>query len=36
MSERFPDARLALLSSDLVPSLVEMREIIKTMVGGVA
>jgi primosomal protein N' (replication factor Y) len=32
--ERFPGARLALLSSDLVPSLTEMREIIKTIEAG--
>ena len=29
VAERWPDARVALLSSDLIPSLVEMREIIK-------
>ncbi len=29
VAERFPEARVALLSSDLIPSLVEMREIIK-------
>ncbi|HXF52514.1 MAG TPA: primosomal protein N' [Hyphomicrobiaceae bacterium] len=34
VSERFPEARLALLSSDLVPSLTEMREIIKTIETG--
>ena len=33
---RFPAARLALLSSDLVPSLTEMREIIKTIEAGEA
>jgi primosomal protein N' (replication factor Y) len=33
---RFPKARLALLSSDLVPSLVEMREVIKTIEAGEA
>ena len=32
--ERFPEARLALLSSDLVPSLTEMREIIKSIEAG--
>jgi primosomal protein N' (replication factor Y) len=32
--ERFPEARLALLSSDLVPSLTEMREIIKSIETG--
>jgi primosomal protein N' (replication factor Y) len=36
VTERFPDARLALLSSDLVPSLTEMREIIKTIEAGEA
>jgi primosomal protein N' (replication factor Y) len=36
VKERFPDARLALLSSDLVPSLTEMREIIKTIEAGEA
>jgi primosomal protein N' (replication factor Y) len=34
VKERFPEARLALLSSDLVPSLVEMREIIKSIEAG--
>lgn len=29
VAERFPHARVALLSSDLIPSLVEMREVIK-------
>jgi primosomal protein N' (replication factor Y) len=33
---RFPDARLALLSSDLVPSLLEMREVIKGIEAGEA
>jgi primosomal protein N' (replication factor Y) len=33
---RFPKARLALLSSDLVPSLIEMREVIKTIESGEA
>jgi primosomal protein N' (replication factor Y) len=33
---RFPTAQLALLSSDLVPSLTEMREIIKTIEAGEA
>ena len=32
--ERFPEARLALLSSDLIPGLVEMREIIRTIEAG--
>ena len=36
VAERFPTARLALLSSDLVPSLVEMREIIKRIECGEA
>jgi primosomal protein N' (replication factor Y) len=36
VAERFPSARLALLSSDLVPSLVEMREIIKRIEVGEA
>lgn len=36
VAERFPGARLALLSSDLVPSLVEMREIIKSIEAGEA
>jgi primosomal protein N' (replication factor Y) (superfamily II helicase) len=33
---RFPKARLALLSSDLVPSLIEMREVIKCIESGEA
>jgi primosomal protein N' (replication factor Y) len=36
VAERFPAARRALLSSDLVPSLVEMREIIKRIECGEA
>ena len=36
VAERFPEARLALLSSDLVPSLIEMREIIKKIEAGEA
>ena len=36
VAERFPDARLALLSSDLVPSLIEMRDIIKRIEAGEA
>src|SRR5262245_21350908 len=36
VAERFPQARTALLSSDLVPSLLEMREIIKTIEAGEA
>ncbi len=34
VSERFPEARLALLSSDLVPGLVEMRAIIRDIEAG--
>ena len=34
VAERFPEARLALLSSDLVPGLTEMREIIKKIEAG--
>jgi len=34
VAERFPDAKLALLSSDLIPSLVEMREIIGRIEAG--
>ncbi len=34
VKERFPDARIALLSSDLIPSLVEMREVIHTIERG--
>jgi primosomal protein N' (replication factor Y) (superfamily II helicase) len=36
VQERFPDARLALLSSDLVPGLTEMRAIIKDIEQGEA
>ncbi|HEX5959031.1 MAG TPA: primosomal protein N' [Hyphomicrobiaceae bacterium] len=36
VAERFPTARLALLSSDLVPSLTEMREIVKRIEVGEA
>ena len=32
--ERFPEARLALLSSDLIPSLTEMREMIRQIEQG--
>ena len=32
--ERFPEARIALLSSDLIPSLTEMRDIIKRIETG--
>ena len=31
VAERFPEARLALLSSDLIPGLTEMREVIRTI-----
>ena len=34
VTERFPDARIALLSSDLIPSLVEMREVIHRIEAG--
>ncbi len=34
VSERFPEARLALMSSDLIPSLTEMRQIIKQIEAG--
>ena len=34
VAELFPQARTALLSSDLIPSLVEMREVIKTIEAG--
>lgn len=34
VAERFPDARVALLSSDLVPGLTEMREIIRSIEAG--
>ncbi|HJU29798.1 MAG TPA: primosomal protein N', partial [Hyphomicrobiaceae bacterium] len=36
VAERFPQARVALLSSDLIPSLIEMREIIKSIETGEA
>ena len=36
VAERYPQARVAILSSDLVPSLVEMRAIIKTIEAGEA
>ena len=36
VAERWPDARLALLSSDLVPGLTEMRQVIKTIEDGEA
>jgi len=36
VAERFPAARVALLSSDLVPSLIEMRQIIKGIETGEA
>ncbi len=31
VAERFPQARVALLSSDLIPSLIEMRQVIKSI-----
>ena len=34
--ERFPEARIALLSSDLIPSLTEMRDIIHRIEGAPA
>jgi primosomal protein N' (replication factor Y) len=34
VGQRFPEARLALLSSDLIPSLTEMREIITRIEAG--
>ncbi len=34
VTERFPEARVALLSSDLIPSLTEMREVIKRIESG--
>lgn len=34
VAERFPEARLALLSSDLIPGLTEMREIIRNIEAG--
>jgi primosomal protein N' (replication factor Y) len=34
--QRFPDAKLALLSSDLIPSLTEMREVIRRIEAGEA
>jgi primosomal protein N' (replication factor Y) len=36
VAELFPDARVSLLSSDLIPSLVEMREVIKKIEAGEA
>jgi primosomal protein N' (replication factor Y) len=36
VAERFPQARVALLSSDLIPSLVEMRQVIKDIENGEA
>ena len=36
VAERYPQARVAILSSDLVPSLIEMRAIIKTIEAGEA
>ncbi len=34
IGERFPDAKVALLSSDLIPGLTEMREVIRTIEAG--
>jgi primosomal protein N' (replication factor Y) len=34
VAERFPEAKLALLSSDLVPGITEMREMIREIEGG--
>jgi len=34
VAERFPGARVALLSSDLIPGLTEMREVIKKIESG--
>ncbi len=34
VAERFPEARVALLSSDLVPGLTEMREMIRNIEAG--
>ena len=36
VAERFPDAKLALLSSDLIPSLTEMRAVIASIEAGEA
>ena len=36
VTERFPGARLVLLSSDLIPTLSELREIIRKIEGGEA
>jgi primosomal protein N' (replication factor Y) (superfamily II helicase) len=36
VKERFPEAKLAILSSDLIPGLVEMREVIKSIERGEA
>jgi primosomal protein N' (replication factor Y) len=34
VKERFPEARIELLSSDLIPGLIEMREVIKRIESG--
>lgn len=34
VAERFPDAKVALLSSDLIPGLTEMREVIRNIEAG--
>ena len=36
VAERFPEARVVLLSSDLIPGLIEMREIIRKIEAGEA
>lgn len=36
VAELFPEARVSLLSSDLIPSLIEMREVIKKIEAGEA
>ena len=36
VTERWPEARVAILSSDLIPSLVEMRQVIKQIEAGEA
>lgn len=36
VTERFPEARIALLSSDLIPGLAEMRQVIKSIEAGEA
>ncbi|MCB2079689.1 MAG: primosomal protein N', partial [Novosphingobium sp.] len=36
VTERWPEARIAILSSDLIPGLVEMRQVIKSIEDGEA